>query len=382
MRPRPQRRVCFVTGTRAESGLMESTLRAIQKCPSLELQIVATGVHTHQSRGNTVEEFRRGGWDVDYVVNWRDSSAQGVIARETGRVSSELVGAFEAMKTDIVLVVGDRVEAFAAASAAHLSGRVVAHVHGGDRAMGQADDSLRHAITKLAHLHFPATDQSARRLYRLGEDLKRMVVVGAPGIDGIRSGAASVSELKLVGLDYPAKGFTLLLLHPTEASNDAERDRTRSLIEVLSEKGQNRIVALMPNNDPGAKGISEGLIEGILHGHIELFTHVSRRLFLGLMRDCRLMVGNSSAGIIEAGSFATPVVNIGPRQQGRECGSNVFHAKWTTRSIGRAISLASSYRKTRKTDNPYDRGGAARRIAAVLASVPLDAQFRSKLIRY
>lgn len=376
------RRVCFVTGTRAEFGLMESTLRAIRSHSSLKLQIVVTGTHTHPSRGLTVGEIRRGKWRIDHVVNWEDSSTPSVIARETGRVSAALAEAFDALRTDIVLVVGDRVEAFAAATAGHLSGRVVAHVHGGDRAMGQADDSLRHAITKLAHVHFPATPGSQERLIKLGEDRSRIRLAGAPGIDGIRQAAASRAELVKAGLDYEPRSFNLLLLHPTDASDAAEKKRTNLVVEMLAKSTDRPTLALLPNNDPGARGIAEALHALASTDQIHLFTHISRRLFLGLMRDCRLMIGNSSAGIIEAGSFATPVVDIGPRQQGRERGRNVVAADWNSISLRRAIARAQAYRAGRVADNPYDRGGAAARITSALARVRLDGDFRRKLIAY
>lgn len=370
-----------MTGTRAEFGLMGSTLVAIRDHKALALQLIATGVHTHASRGRTVDEIRRAGWKLDRVIEWADDSSPAAIARETGRVTAELVDAFETLDPDIVLVVGDRVEAFAAATAAHLSGRAVAHVHGGDRALGQVDDALRHAITKLAHLHFPATRQSGERIFKLGEERSRIHVVGAPGIDGIRSAAASRATLKRAGLDFGVKKFSLLLLHPTDADVDAERKRTRLLLSHLVDRAEGPIVALLPNNDPGAKGITDTLFESAARNEIHLLTYASRPLFLGLLRDCRLLAGNSSSGIIEAGSFPTPVVDIGPRQQGRERGGNVFHADWNGPSIARALKRASAYAESRVADNPYDLGGAARRICRVLAA-PLSPTTVRKLIRY
>ncbi len=361
---------------------MRRTLAAIAEHGSLELQTIVTGTHTHPSRGNTAVDIPRAGIRVDRVIRWKDESDAVTIARETGRVSAKLVDAFEQLETDIVLIVGDRVEAFAAASAGHLSGRIVAHVHGGDRAMGQVDDALRHAITKLAHVHLPATPQSAKRILRLGEDRSRVVIVGAPGIDGIRKDAASRAELVAAGLDYAALTFNLLLLHPTDDSDAAERRRTNVLIESLARQSDRTIVALLPNTDPGARGIADALHDAVAKGQIHLLTHASRRLFLGLMRDCRLMVGNSSAGIIEAGSFATPVVDIGPRQRGREHGKNVISATWSGSSILRAVKRAERESRSRVTDNPYDLGGAAGRIISTLLRVPLTSEFRRKLIRY
>ena len=158
--------VCFVTGTRAEFGLMRSTLLAIRAHPRLRLQIVATGMHLDRSRGYSLDSIRTEGWTVDRVVPWKPAGSRTPTgtAKNTGVAVAALAGAFEELQSDVVLFVGDRVEAFAAAAAGHLGGRAVAHVHGGDRAAGQADDSLRHAITKLAHVHFPATAGSERRV--------------------------------------------------------------------------------------------------------------------------------------------------------------------------------------------------------------------------
>ena len=172
------RRVCFVTGTRAEFGLMRSTLDAIRRHARLRLQLVCTGMHLDPAHGRTVETIRADGWPVDAEVPWGNEhsplgSANGSPthnARSTGTAMAALAEAYEALGSDVVVVVGDRVEAFAAAAAAHVAHVPVAHVHGGDRALGQVDDSLRHAISKLAHVHFPATRQSAQRLKRLGED--------------------------------------------------------------------------------------------------------------------------------------------------------------------------------------------------------------------
>src|SRR5690348_11913590 len=165
-----RRRVCFVTGTRAEFGLMRTTLHAIQSHPSLELQLLATGMHLDRAHGRSIDAIRKEGWRVGATVSWPRSSTPAANAVSTGSAMAGIAQALERLQSDVVLVVGDRVEAFAAAAAGHVSGRVVAHVHGGDRALGQVDDSLRHAITKLAHVHFPATTRSANRLIKLGED--------------------------------------------------------------------------------------------------------------------------------------------------------------------------------------------------------------------
>src|SRR5205823_3026318 len=157
------RTICFVTGTRADFGLMQSTLRAIAAHPNLRLQIIATGMHLDPAHGRTIDQIGRDGFKVDATVPWKPAGSNlTLLAQETGAATALLAAAYAKLNSDIILVVGDRVEAFAAATAAHLSGKILAHVHGGDRAQGQVDDTLRHAITKLAHIHFPATKQSAQ----------------------------------------------------------------------------------------------------------------------------------------------------------------------------------------------------------------------------
>src|SRR5207248_3907783 len=169
-KPGMRRRVCFVTGTRAEFGLMQGVLRDIRSSPRLRLQLVVTGMHLDDAHGRTINLIRKEGWKIDATIPWKPAGAdRAMLAHQTGAATTRLATTFAKLDADIVLVTGDRVEALAAATAAHLSGRIVAHVHGGDRALGQVDDSLRHAITKLAHVHFPATRQSAHRLQRVGE---------------------------------------------------------------------------------------------------------------------------------------------------------------------------------------------------------------------
>ncbi len=357
------RNICFVTGTRAEFGLMRSTLAAIGDHAGLRLQIVATGMHLSAAHGRTVDGIRRDGWTVDATVPWTGDG----LAAQTGRATAGLAAALDRLASDVVLVVGDRVEAFAAATAAHLSGRVVAHVHGGDRALGQVDDALRHAITKLAHVHFPATSASAERLLKLGEDRWRVHRVGSPGIDGIAAAAAAVDDL-------PRRGYALLVLHPTDADDDVEERRARLLLAAVR-RVVGRVVIVYPNNDPGHGGIAR-----CWAAEPDAHRDVPRPRFLSLLRDAAVLVGNSSSGIIEAASFGTPVVDVGPRQRGREHGPNVAHVGWSTAAITAAVRTASGRRFPRS--NPYGGRDTGRRLAAVLARVPLDARLRRKLIAY
>ena len=391
-----KRRVCFVTGTRAEFGLMRSTLEAIRRHSHLQLQLVCTGMHLDPAHGRTVETIRTDGWAVDAEVPWGNEhsplgSANGSPthnARSTGTAMAALAATYEALGSDVVVVVGDRVEAFAAAAAAHVAHVPVAHVHGGDRALGQVDDSLRHAISKLAHVHFPATEKSALRLKRLGEDAGRVRRVGSPGVDGIRGEAAPWrAVVKEYGGLRPGR-YALVVLHPTGPRADEESRRARMVISAVRAVGFDHVAVVYPNNDPGADGIircwDEISVAADADDAITFRRDVPRRLFLGLLRDAAVLAGNSSSGIIEAASFGTPVVDIGPRQAGRERSSNVTNVPFRPAAIREALRSIWNDGTPRRcrAANVYGGDGAGRRIADALARVPLNDRLRRKLITY
>jgi UDP-hydrolysing UDP-N-acetyl-D-glucosamine 2-epimerase len=381
-----QLKVCFITGTRAEFGLIRTTLAAIRAHPKLHLQIIATGMHLDRSRGNTIESIRKEGWTIDRVVPWKSKpGASGApLARATALASAGVAEALDELQSDVVLVVGDRVEAFAGAAAGALSGRIVAHIHGGDRAAGQVDDSLRHTITKLSHVHFPATASSARRIQRLGEDAWRIHMVGAPGIDGIRRLAASRRELT-AALGTRAFGrFALLVLHPVDADPAVEQARASIIAKAVRAAGFPQIVLVDPNNDPGAAGITRAWDE--LHSDPIFLRrpNIARPLFVGLMKEAAVLIGNSSSGIIEAASFGTPVIDIGPRQQGREHGPNVRHVAYQPTAIRRALAQTWSNGRAKRypSINPYGGQGTGKRIATVLAGLRPTPRLLRKLIAY
>jgi GDP/UDP-N,N'-diacetylbacillosamine 2-epimerase (hydrolysing) len=382
------RNICFVTGTRAEFGLMRSVLHAIQKRRSLNLQLIATGMHLDAAHGNSLGTIEQDGWTVDRVVPWESNAGRdrATMARKTGRAMAALVDAFIDLQSDLVLVVGDRVEPFAAASAAHIAGIPVAHVHGGDRAAGQVDDALRHAITKLAHVHFPATRQSARRIYQMGEERWRITRAGSPGLDGITRAAASRAAIqKAVGRLTPGR-FALIVLHPADGNEQLEHDRARLVIDAALAMPFEQIVIVYPNNDPGAGGIIRAWEQHAQSASARVRAHrdLPRAVFLGLLRDAAMLIGNSSSGIIEAASFGTPVIDIGPRQEGRERGRNVLWAPYAQSRLRKALRFVWNNGRPRRftSQNIYGGDGAGRIIAETLAHTHIDDRLMRKLIRY
>ena len=373
-----KKRVCFVTGTRAEFGLMRSVIQAIHHSQKLSLQIIATGMHLSAAHGRSIDQIRDEGWNVDRIVNWKSDGSSASTAAATGTAIASLADAYAELRTDIALVVGDRVEAFAAAAAGHISGVAVAHVHGGDRAAGQIDDSLRHAITKLAHVHFPATRSSEERILKLGEDSWRVHRSGSPGLDGIRAAALARSKVAKI-IDRP---YVLLVLHPVDDA-DVEFQRALNVLQAIASSEVSQAVAVYPNNDPGSSGIIAGWKANNSSKHL-FFQNLARGDFLGLMRDAVALVGNSSSGIIEAASFGTPVIDVGPRQQGREHGENVFHVSYEPDEIQSVINTIWNDGKPTRfpSDNIYGGGRAGQIISRTLASARIDQTLLRKLITY
>jgi UDP-hydrolysing UDP-N-acetyl-D-glucosamine 2-epimerase len=385
---RARRRVCFVTGTRAEFGLMCAALEAIRSHPGLTLQLIATGMHLDPAHGKSLRDITEAGFPPDAIVPWSASSGSNpaTTAVNTGGAISELARAYERLNPEVILVVGDRVEALAAAVAAHVSQRCLAHVHGGDRALGQIDDSLRHAITKLADLHFPATVRSAKRILKLGEDAWRIHPVGSPGLDDIRRAATPRAQLCDVFSSLTPNRSALLLLHPVSASDQLEYERARAVLHALRSVPFDQTIVIYPNNDPGSTGIIRCWEEkkNRFRPGIQFRRNLTRPQFLGLMRDAAVLVGNSSSGIIEAASFGTPVLDIGPRQQGRERGRNVLHCDYDAAAITRILKrIWNRGNPSRiRCKNIYGAGDASRRMADILARIPLDQMRMGKLIRY
>ncbi|HEX8914680.1 MAG TPA: UDP-N-acetylglucosamine 2-epimerase [Humisphaera sp.] len=386
-----RRRICFVTGTRAEFGLMARALAAIRAHPKLSLKIVATGMHLDRSRGHSLQAIAEAGFDVDATVAWPPAAqaSQPATAAATGRAMAELAAAYGRVGADVVLVVGDRVEAFAAAAAAHVAGLCVAHVHGGDRAPGVVDDSLRHAVTKLAHVHFPATAASAARILKLGEDRWRVRRVGSPGLDGIVADAAPPAVVAAHVGPLARHRFALVGFHPAGGADAAERRNAEALLAATRRVPFEHIVVVYPNNDPGSGGIVHcwAAAEGAPRADPRLVFRrdLPRAVWLGLLRDAAVLVGNSSSGIIEAASFGTPVIDVGPRQHGREHGPNVVHTGYAAQDVARKL------RRIWNGGNPIrfpkrnvygGGGGAGAKIADVLGRVTIDERLLRKLIAY
>jgi UDP-hydrolysing UDP-N-acetyl-D-glucosamine 2-epimerase len=365
------RKVAVITGSRADFGLLRSTIDAIEAHVGLDLQVIASGAHLLPP-DYTIEDVRSQ-VRVDAIVEMQRPGVFGrtADAAAVGRGVSGFAEAFERLDPQVVLVLGDRVEAFAAASAASIGGRTLAHVHGGDRAEGVADEAMRHAITKLAHLHFAATQESGERILKFGEPPSAVYVVGSPAIDGLGE-MALLDDSRHTEWGKPA---SVLLLHGAGQSPAIERRWAEVAIEGVRRHGP--VAVLRPNQDPGSEFVDQAIAVAATDPMIQVIGHLDRPSFIGLLRRVDVLVGNSSAGLIEAAALGCPAVNLGPRQAGRERPASVIDVdNPNIDRIAEAIEKAIAGRTP--SDHPYGNGGSGRRIASVLGEWTIEGPPRKR----
>jgi len=375
-----KRRIIYISGTRADFGLMASTLRLIHQCEMFDLQIVVTGMHLSSLHGATIGDIEATGLPIGARIVVDDIASTGAtMAKNIGRMIAGFVDAFEQLAPDIVLVVGDRGEMLAGALAAIHLNIPVAHVHGGERS-GTVDEPVRHAISKLSHIHLVATTESAERLVRMGESAEHVFVVGAPGLDGIKEDA-NIDRATLFGkygLDASLP-LALVLFHPVLQEADMGGADGAEILNAMDKRIQ--ILAFKPNSDAGSEAIRAELEARAGRGEFTLVTHLPRSEYLSFLKHAAVLVGNSSSGIIEAATFGLPVVNVGSRQSLRQRNTNVLDVPVSGSAIREAIATALS--APRGTGyNLYGDGQAGPRIVAHLAEAVLDDKLMRKINAY
>ena len=376
------RTIGVVTVGRSDFGLYRTILREIRGTRGLRLRIYVTGMHLSPEFGLTGDQIRNERFkDLELVENLLSSDTPAGISKSMGLGTIGFADAFSRCRPDLLLVLGDRFEMHAAVVAALPFKIPVAHIHGGEITEGAIDDALRHSITKLSHLHFPASKVYANRIRQLGEEDWRIVVSGAPGLDNLRATRTFPrSKLSLV-LDRPlAASFLLVTYHPVTLEYEAARWQIDELLIALEEAALPALFT-MPNSDTNGRVIRLA-IEKYVERHPESqWVENLGGLYFTAMAHATAMVGNSSSGLIEAASFKLPVVNVGTRQDGRQRPPNVIDCGNQQQDILRAIKRARStaFKRTRCTGwNPQDAGGAAKIIARTLLRVKLDERLIRK----
>ena len=364
-----KRKVCYVTGTRADFGLMQHTLECLNEHPDIDLALAVTGMHLLERHGLTVREIERTGLRISVRIPVDLDGSSLAMAVAIGQQAQALANAFAEQTPDVVLLLGDRGEMLAGAIAAQHLGIEVVHVHGGERS-GTVDEPVRHAISKLSHWHCVATVASRKRLIRMGELASHIHVSGAPGLDGI---------VKLAGIDKEelferyhldlAKRTALLLFHPVLHEAAVARQQTVALLNACL-MHELQVLCLMPNSDAGSNEVCAAL-EAFRHeSGVRLEIHMPRREYVSMLRHADLLVGNSSSGIIEAATFGLPVVNFGTRQNLRERNANVIDAATGDRDLQEAVRKAVSQGRFPAV-NIYGDGRAADRIINLITTLPL-----------
>lgn len=370
------RRLVYLSGTRADFGLMRSTLQRMAGTPGVDLAVLATGTHLAGALG-TVSEIREAGlrvaaeFPLDVTTRSGESMALNIAA-----TLQQVTRWLACEQPDALIVLGDRGEMLAGAIAALHTGTPCIHIHGGERS-GTVDEPVRHAISKLATYHLAATTDARDRLVRMGEPPDRIHVVGAPGLDGLRQAGDVPRDdcLRQLGLPADAR-FILAVFHPVVQQAGQARAQTAALATAASGLGW-PVLWMEPNTDAGSAEILEALDTVAWPAGSQRCAHLPRELFAAAMRHCELMVGNSSAGIIEAATFGTPVLNVGDRQRLRMHGPNVLDVPADAADIARGLRALCG-RGRLPWENPWGDGRAGERIASLVAALPLHAALLDK----
>jgi UDP-N-acetylglucosamine 2-epimerase (non-hydrolysing)/GDP/UDP-N,N'-diacetylbacillosamine 2-epimerase (hydrolysing) len=375
----PNRRICVITGSRADYGHLFWLMREIQDDPALELQLIVTGSHLETSFGETYQEIEQHGFNINARIPLEQKDDSRVeITKAMGRGMIGFAEAFKTLNPDIVVILGDRFEIFTAASAALMANLPIAHIHGGEVTEGALDDSLRHAITKLAHAHFAVTQDYGNRIIQMGEAPERVFITGVPGLDNIDQldlpdQATLEQEL---GIDL-GESFFLVTYHPETIGQHDPARATRELIQALAEFPKHRVLITGVNADPDHQPIKDGFkLYAAQHPtQVHLRTSLGTRLYLAAMKFCSCVIGNSSSGIIEAPALNIPTVNIGNRQKGRLRAPSIIDCSSEHTAIQKAIekTLGNDFRHSLKNmQPPYGRGGASKDIKNHLKDLNLE----------
>lgn len=373
-----------MTGTRADYPRVKSVLQEITSRPNLELKLIVTGMHLLKKFGYTLKEIEQDGFPVAAKIKifFEDDSPYGM-AKAAARCSNGMADELNKIQPDIALLTVDRVETLGAAQAAAFMNIPIAHIQGGE-VTGTIDESIRHAVTKLAHIHFPATQDAAERIIKMGEDPANVHAVGCPYIDIIRTFKSRTQ--KELANDYrfdTEKPLIIFIQHPVTTEYNQVIEQITISIEALKKYQETEIIALYSNADAGGREIISAMNK---YPQFHIYPSINHIDFLSLLKQADVLVGNSSTGIREAPSFQLPAVNIGTRQKGRLRAINVIDVAHDIEAITQAIKKAlydEKFKKSlEKTKNPYGDGHSAKRIVDILENIDLSPKLIQKEITY
>ncbi len=366
------RKIAVVTGTRADYGLLYWLLKEIQQDPDMELQLVVTGAHLAPEYGLTYREIEKDGFVIREKVSMLVSgNTTNDTIKSMGLALIGLADALERLTPDLLVILGDRYEILTAAEAALIAKIPIAHIAGGDITEGAFDDSIRHAVTKMAHLHFVTNAESWRRVRQLGENPDFIYNVGSPGLDYIKKGSLLTREQLASELNIKfLKRNLLITFHPATLEWEKAGQQFQILLDALTDLGPDvGLIFTKPNSDPGGRVLFQMIDQyGSEHGNAMVYTSLGR-FYLSVMAQMDAVVGNSSSGLYEAPSLRKPTVNIGDRQKGRLQAGSVINCPVERKAIVQAIEEAF-HKDCSGVINPYGDGESAQRIHGILKQVP------------
>ncbi|GGB43509.1 UDP-N-acetylglucosamine 2-epimerase [Fictibacillus barbaricus] len=378
-------KITVVTGTRADYGIYYPVLKRLESEPVFHVNLLVTGMHLSPQYGMTVQEIEKDGFEilgkVDMLLQG-DSDAN--MSKGIGIGLLGMTQLLEQARPDLLIVLGDRGEMLAASiAAAHLN-IPIAHFHGGE-VSGSIDESVRHSISKFSHIHFPATEKSAERLRKMGEDEWRVYPVGAPRIETIQN--AELKSWSTVKDIYSLKAeddFILLVFHPVTTEIEGIEDQVKDVLEAVEKTGKS-VVCIMPNSDAGTEHILRIYKQYQNHSSFDFVTNFQHLDYLTVLKQCAALVGNSSSGIIEAASFSKPVLNIGSRQNGRERSGNVIDVQPNFKDIKQGLEkvLSETFNNEVKSiKNAYGDGTTSTKVVEILKKLEVADSLLQKKISY
>lgn len=379
------KRIGIMTGTRAEYGLLKPLMQEINKDNDLELYLIVSGMHLSPEFGMTYKEIEEDGFEINAKVEMLLSSdSPAGISKSIGLGVIGFADEFQRADLDMLILLGDRYEALSAAISAMVMRIPIAHLHGGELTEGAIDEGIRHSITKMSYLHFTSTEQYRSRVIQLGENPERVFYVGALGVENIKKINLMTKEELEKSIHFEIDENTVVVTyHPVTLENNTVEEQFLNLLKVLDRNPKIRMIFTKANADTNGRIVNE-LIDKYAAQNSEracAFMSLGQKRYLSALKYCRIVIGNSSSGIIEAPSFGKPIINIGDRQKGRICADSVINCGYTQQEIQRAMETALTEEfenKARNCRNPYEKENTAANIISVIKDYLLNDKIKLK----
>ena len=379
------KRIGIMTGTRAEYGLLKPLMQEINKDNDLELYLIVSGMHLSPEFGMTYQEIEEDGFEINAKVEMLLSSdSPAGISKSIGLGVIGFADEFQRADLDMLILLGDRYEALSAAICAMVMRIPIAHLHGGELTEGAIDEGIRHSITKMSYLHFTSTEQYRNRVIQLGENPERVFYVGALGVENIKKINLMTKEELEKSIHFEIDENTVVVTyHPVTLENNTVEEQFLNLLEVLDRNPKIRMIFTKANADTNGRIVNE-LIDKYAAQNSEracAFMSLGQKRYLSALKYCRIVIGNSSSGIIEAPSFGKPIINIGDRQKGRICADSVINCGYTQQEIQQAMETALTEEfenKARNCRNPYEKENTAANIISVIKDYLLNDKIKLK----